>query len=459
MAEMRAPDRDVELLAIGAGPANLALAAAIDETAPDLAARSLVIEQAADVSWQRGMLLPGAQSQVSFLKDLVTLRDPRSRFSFLNYLHSVGRLNEFVNLGSFQPYRTEVSDYFRWAAESLENVRIEYRRRCVGVDPVRDASGAPTAWRTRLADGEVIRSRYLVVGAGRDPYVPAEFATLPRERVVHSTEYLPRIAGLDKDRTYRIAVIGGAQSAAEMFDAVASDLPGCARALVMRSIAPKTYENGKFSNEYFYPSAVDEFHAARPQARAQILREMHTTNYSGLAPDLMERLYRQRYLDRLHGDGRVRVLTMTDVTAAYEDGGDAVLELTDRRTGATEELRTDLVLLGTGFVRGMPALVRGLAGALGLPSVEVTRAYRLRADGPAACYLQGVNEATHGISDSLLSVMAVRAADVLADITDHRTAHATASAEDAPTTEQETSWRSGSWIGTALAPTTTTPSA
>ena len=47
------------------------------------------------------MKLDGATMQVSFLKDLVTLRNPRSAFTFVNYLHSVGRLDEFINLGSF----------------------------------------------------------------------------------------------------------------------------------------------------------------------------------------------------------------------------------------------------------------------------------------------------------------------------------------------------------------------
>src|SRR4051794_8486511 len=74
---------EVELLAIGAGPSNLALAVAIEEMAPaDFARSCLVIEQHSDVAWQRGMLLPWAQSQVSFLKDLVTMRNPRSRYSF-----------------------------------------------------------------------------------------------------------------------------------------------------------------------------------------------------------------------------------------------------------------------------------------------------------------------------------------------------------------------------------------
>src|SRR2546423_3096035 len=115
-----------EVLAIGAGPSNLALAVAIEELAPDdLARRTLVIEQHDGVAWQRGMLLPWAQSQVSFLKDLVTLRNPRSRFSFVNYLHSVGRLDDFVNMGSFLPFRLEISDYLSWVTQSLEKVRVE----------------------------------------------------------------------------------------------------------------------------------------------------------------------------------------------------------------------------------------------------------------------------------------------------------------------------------------------
>src|SRR6185437_554535 len=51
--------REVELLAVGAGPSNLALAIALEELAPDeLATSSLLIEQHSDTIWQRGMLMP-----------------------------------------------------------------------------------------------------------------------------------------------------------------------------------------------------------------------------------------------------------------------------------------------------------------------------------------------------------------------------------------------------------------
>lgn len=415
---------DVELLAIGAGPSNLALAVAIDELAPDeLANNTLVIERDENVAWQRGMLLPEALSQVSFLKDLVTLRDPRSRFSFVNYLHSIGRLDDFVNMGSFVPYRVELSCYFEWVADSLSRVRLERGRECVDIRPCRSADGDVTGWQVRLADGSTIGCRYLVIGAGRDAHVPEVFAGLDSERVIHSTQYVPRIAALGKDVAHRVVVVGGAQSAAEMFSAVQTDLPLCRPTMVMRSIGLSTYESSKFTNELYFPSFVDEFFGAKQAARRQLLTEMHRTNYAGLAPGTLDALYRQVYLDRLSGRGRLNMITMTDVSAARHDGDEVVLELTDRKTGATQELRTDLVLLGTGFVRAMPRMVRDLGEALGLDRIEITRHYRLVLDRPAtaACYLQGVNEATHGIADSLLSVLAVRAQDIAEDIFVHRT--------------------------------------
>jgi L-ornithine N5-oxygenase len=63
-------------------------------------------------------------------------------------------------------------------------------------------------------------------------------------------------------------------------------------------------------------------------------------------------------------------------------------------------------------------MVRDLSAAIGLDQIDVTRQYRLKLNEPsdAACYLQGVNEATHGIADSLLSVLGNRAGDIAGDL-------------------------------------------
>nr|WP_145903274.1 SidA/IucD/PvdA family monooxygenase [Kitasatospora viridis] len=416
--------QEVELLAIGAGPANLALAVALEELAPaDVAGKTLLVEQHDNVVWQRGMLLPWTQSQVSFLKDLVTLRNPRSKFSFINYLHSVGQLDDFINLGTFTPYRQEISGYLQWVADSLSEVRVSYGRRCEGITPRRGADGKVTGWLAAFSDGTEVLARDLVVGAGRDPRIPAEFAGLPAERVIHSAEYSARIAGLDPAGKHRITVIGGAQSAAELLWAAHQGFPAAETTMVMRSIGLKNYESSKFTNEIYYTSFIDDFHAAPADAREQLLREMHLSNYAGLAPAMLETLYRQRYLERLAGAERLKIVTMTEITAARMAGEEIVLTLRDRKTGATSESRCDLLLLGTGFDGRMPQLVRRLAADLGLDEITVDRNYRLTmphgADG-ASCYLQGVNEATHGISDSLLSVLAGRSGEIVADLLLHR---------------------------------------
>ncbi|MFH8976414.1 lysine N(6)-hydroxylase/L-ornithine N(5)-oxygenase family protein [Streptomyces sp. NPDC017890] len=417
--------RTVELLAVGAGPANLALAVALEELAPELAGRTLVVEREENVVWQRGMLLPDALSQVSFLKDLVTMRNPRSEFSFLNFLHSRGRLDAFVNLGSFVPYRSEISEYLQWVADSLERVRVEYGGGVTDLTPVHGPDGEVTGWTAGLANGDTVGCRYLVIGAGREAHVPEVFQGLPAERVIHSTEYTRRIAELDADRPLRVAVVGGAQSAAELFGAALRDLPDCRPTMIMRSIGLNGYESSKFTNELFYSSFVDDFYEATPEARRQLLAEMHRANYGGLAPATLDGLYRQFYQDRRHGTDRLDMITMADVTGTATDGDDIVLTLADRRTGTTRELRTDLVLLGTGFERRMPRMVRDLGDALGLDSIDVTRRYRVELGRPStgALYLQGVNEATHGIADSLLSVLSARSAEITEDILKHRADH------------------------------------
>ncbi|MFC4061545.1 lysine N(6)-hydroxylase/L-ornithine N(5)-oxygenase family protein [Planomonospora corallina] len=408
----------VEVLAIGAGPSNLALAVAMEELSPELASRTLIIEQHEDASWQRGMLLPWAQSQVSFLKDLVTLRNPQSRFSFVNYLHSAGRLNEFVNLGSFTPYRSEISDYLLWVAESLSLVRIEYGRRCVRIDPVLRPGGGVEEWTVHLGDGSTVTARTLVVGIGRDPHIPEVFGALPRERIVHSTEYTQQISRFDPAAPHRVAVIGGAQSAAEMLWSTHQGMPRSRCTMIMRSIGLNGYESSKFTNELFYSSFIDEFYGARPEARRQLLAEMHRSNYAGLSPGLLETLYRQTYLERLNGEERLRMITMAEITGARLDGEEIVLTLTDRKTGRRDELACDILLLGTGFDRRMPWLVRDMTVRAGLQEIGVDRVYRLGLPpgSGAACYLQGVNEDTHGIADSLLSVLASRAEEIVGDV-------------------------------------------
>ena len=282
-----------------------------------------------------------------------------------------------------------------------------------------------------LTNGDVIGCRDLVIGIGREAHIPDVFHSLPADRLIHSTQYNSRIANIATDQPCRPVVIGGAQSAAEMFLALHQDLPLCEPTIVVRSVGLQNYQTSKFVNELFFPSFVDDFYTMSAEARAQVLDEMHLTNYAGLAPPFLDELYFMLYQQRMLGQHRSTVRVLTEVIGADVRSGDVILELRDRKTGKVEPLPCDLVLLGTGYNPGMPGIVRDLTGQLGLGEVTVSRRYRLDLGSPArgAIYLQGVNEQTHGIADSLISVLAHRSQDIVADLRDRRAAEADIIAE------------------------------
>src|SRR5205085_4105209 len=106
-----------DLVGIGYGPANISLAAAFDELEDPPSA--LFLERDVDPRWQKDMLLPGSDVQHNPIRDLVSLRNPRSRYSFINYLFEHGRLLHHLNLPTVFPLRTEYTDYIDWVRRTV----------------------------------------------------------------------------------------------------------------------------------------------------------------------------------------------------------------------------------------------------------------------------------------------------------------------------------------------------
>ncbi len=55
-------------------------------------------------------------------QDLVTLRDPTSPYTFLNYLKEVGLLDRFVHLNTCHPSRDWYRRYLDWVAKRFDAV-------------------------------------------------------------------------------------------------------------------------------------------------------------------------------------------------------------------------------------------------------------------------------------------------------------------------------------------------
>ena len=151
-----------DFVAVGIGPFNLGLAC-LTEPLDEL--DGVFLERDEGFDWHPGMMLEASTLQTPFLADLVTLADPTSPFSFLNYAKESGLLYSFYIRESFHPLRSEYNDYCRWAAAKLAGLRFGRRRRG---DRARPAT--PT-WCT--PGSETFRGRHLVLGTGTPPYLPA----------------------------------------------------------------------------------------------------------------------------------------------------------------------------------------------------------------------------------------------------------------------------------------------
>jgi L-ornithine N5-oxygenase len=236
-------DEVLDLLCIGFGPASLAIAIALHDT-PTLSPspKALFLEKKPQFAWHAGMQLPGAKMQISFLKDLATPRDPRSKFTFINYLFEKGRLNQFINLSTFLPTRVEYEDYLKWCASHFEREgKVGYGMEVESVRPgEKNSEGKVISWEvtaldTRTGDQVILRTRHVVIAVGGRPVVPQNMQGL--KHIAHSSQFASTITQIQKreeGRKLRFAVIGSGQSAAEIFNDLWERLPDADVNLVIK---------------------------------------------------------------------------------------------------------------------------------------------------------------------------------------------------------------------------------
>lgn len=412
---------EYDVIGLGFGPANLAIAIALEEDTRvrEHGLRYCFLEQKPAFEWHGGMLLDDSRMQISFLKDLATLRNPASRYTFINYLHQQRRLESFINISTFTPSRLEYNDYLRWAAGHFGE-RVHYGEQVIAVEPQLEAGEVKRVKViSRLADGRT-RSRVtrnLVVSIGGEAAVPEVFQPLKGDaRVIHSSAYLERIQQHPAPR--RLAVIGSGQSAAEIFNDLCSRYPEAEVAMVMRAQAMRPADDSPFVNEIFDPAFTDVVYGQAPEARESFIQANAQTNYSVVNLDLIESIYQRLYRQKITGHAPYSLLAQRRIEAVNaEERG---VRLTLQGPEGREERLFDAVILATGYRRdGYKRLLAGLNGYLG---EGVARDYRLRcpAQMRAGIYLQGCCEASHGLSDTLLSVLAIRSQEVVDALLDNR---------------------------------------
>ena len=406
-----------DLIGVGLGPANLALALALRESNADFR----ILERKPCFGWHRGMLLADATMQIPFLKDLVTQRDPTSPYSFLCYLQARGRLDAFVNLRAFHPTRREFHDYLEWCAQQVAD-QIAYSNTVVGIDVAPDAlPGRPvTELVVRLRHGgfvRQVRTRAVSLALGIAPRMPNG---IPNDsRICHTANLLPYLEAAQPAPGARFAVIGGGQSAAEAVMHLLDRDPTAEVHAVMTAFGFLPADDTPFVNEVFAPGNVDAFYAMSPDMRAAVRERHANTNYGVADPEIIAALYERTYREQVEGRRRLHLARLSRLVSAAPQQSGLELHIEDCVGGNIRRLGVDHLICGTGYEPVAPqnlfsdalrALVHVDAG--GKPAL--LRDYRVRTDPRlrAAIYLQGDCEQTHGLSATLLSNLAVRAGEI-----------------------------------------------
>ncbi|KOX29825.1 MULTISPECIES: lysine N(6)-hydroxylase/L-ornithine N(5)-oxygenase family protein [unclassified Streptomyces] len=414
-----------DLIGIGFGPSNVAMAIALSEHNANVGREDAVtahfFERQPRFGWHRGMLIDDATMQVSFLKDLVTLRNPSSEYTFLRYLQSKGRLIDFVNHKNLFPLRVEFHDYFEWAAAKVDDM-VSYGHEVVSVEPVvRDGVIEYLDVTARSGTETVVhRARNLVVGTGLRPLMPEGVER--GDRVWHNSELLAKVDGLEGADPARFVVVGAGQSAAENVAYLHRRFPNAEICAVFSRYGYSPADDSGFANRIFDPAAVDEYYTAPDDIKRKLMEYHGNTNYSVVDIDLIDDLYRQAYQEKVLGTERLRFINVSRLTGV-EEGPDGVrATVANLVTGEDSFLDADVVVFATGY-RQADGL--GLLGDVAdrcrrdeLGRVRVERDYRVATDPELRCgiYLQGGTEHTHGITSSLLSNTAIRVGEILESI-------------------------------------------
>jgi L-ornithine N5-oxygenase len=415
---MTATALDFDLLGIGFGPANLALAVAMEDSPEKPAIPTYgFIEKKREFVWHGGMLLDDSFMQISFLKDLVTLRDPKSRFTFVNYLHCKQRLEEFINLKTFYPTRLEYNDYLRWVASHFDD-HCHYGEEVFAVEPL-ESGGKVRGLRVRSrdADGAVVerRCRNLVIGIGGVPNIPSEFARHGSSRVLHSSTYLDRIDAVVQasGAAPRIAVIGSGQSGAEVFCDLAKRFAHVEVTMISRGNALKPADDSPFVNEIFSPRFTDVVYSQPDERRRALLEEFRNTNYAVADSDLISKIYDMLYQQKVAELQKHEVLFSTHIEQVCAAADRIGITTRNAVNGTVLSKAFDVIILATGYSRnGHRDLLAGVRDYI--DNFAVDRQYRLATKDNflPGIYLQGCCEDTHGLSDTLLSVLSIRSREI-----------------------------------------------
>jgi lysine N6-hydroxylase len=400
-------------LGVGVGPANLSLASLMCHR-PGL--RGLFLERRSEFGWHDGQQMPDATLQVSMLKDLVSLTDPTSPFSFLAYLHDRGRIYHYLNARFDAVPRMEFRNYLAWAAARNPNVVFGEEVLTIDFD---------TVFRIRTSRRE-LTADHVCIGVGNSAWTPpAGLPFLSDPQVFHVSDFTARAADMTGQR---VTVIGGGQSGAEAFlDLINRPTDRLPRRVAWVSRRQNFFpiDDSPFTNDYYMPDHSDYF-AALPLSIRQQFNTQHLLSSDGISESTLRQIYQRIYTHHyIHDRPDLIALyphrNLSEVCRTPAGDGYELTLKHGQHPDLTEHIDTDTLIFATGYRPHPMPFLEPLQHRLQYEDAEyvIDAHYAAIWDGPKDhhLFLQNASRAQRGLADPNLSLLAWRSQRILDRLT------------------------------------------
>ncbi|MCX2480319.1 SidA/IucD/PvdA family monooxygenase [Pedobacter sp. MC2016-15] len=399
-------DKIYDIIGIGIGPFNLGMAAL---TAPLTELSAVFLDQSPSFSWHPGLMLSDATLQVPFMADLVTMADPTSPYSFLNFMKQTDRLYKFYIKEDFYILRKEYNAYCKWVIAQLPSCRF-------GQKVISTAYNESQACYELLVEDQktfekvMYYTRRLVLGTGTVPKIPESCGHGVHPHVIHTSQYLDFKRQLLQQKS--VSIIGSGQSAAEIFNDL---LPETENGMQLNWFTrPDRFfplEYSKLTLELTSPEYVDYFHNLPAEKRRLVLAKQNQL-FKGINYDLINQIFDKLYelsFDQEELNVRLSTNCQLNTITVVEEGG---YHLSFYHTEQEQEFlqQTDFVVMATGYQYKEPSFLKGIADRIVRTEDQqyhVGRHYTIDHQG-SEIFVQNAELHTHGFVTPDLGMGAYR---------------------------------------------------
>jgi lysine N6-hydroxylase len=387
-----------DLIGVGIGPSNLSTAALLKPLSDRV--ESVFFDNKSEFNWHPGLMFPDAKLQVSILKDLVTMLDPTSEFSFLNYLKEKRSLYIFAAKNGFNNVkRREFENYLKWAVSKLDNLHFN--------STVQEISYDEGGFAVKL-DSCTYKTRNILMGAGLTANIPAPCRAFVSSTCFHSSQFLKEYNNYSQKT---VTVVGGGQSSCEIIKYILeqdTDKQPSRVNWIIKSHKLNLLEDTPFANELYTPSYSEFMYSLDRERRTKIISDQKMTS-DGISEETLNDIYELLYNNE---SCSIEIFHDSMLVDAQKNNDRYKINVNNNIS-----IDTDIIILGTGFRYEIPKSIRELSNLYETENgmFMVDEKYRLipKVNIKGDIFIHNGARHIRGVADPNLSLLAWRSGVII----------------------------------------------